>query len=48
MTKKLKEMIFKIAGDKAKDIDGDIIDIFDKKYYVNYINDEVMEVKSNE
>lgn len=29
----------------SMDIDGDIINIFDKKYYVNLINEEVMEVK---
>lgn len=48
MTNKLKNMILKRAEELSNigmDIDGDIIKIFDKSYYVNLINEEVMEVK---
>lgn len=47
MTNKLKEMIIKRAVDQGKgyDIDGDIIEVLDKRYYVNCINGEVEEVK---
>jgi outer membrane receptor for Fe3+-dicitrate len=47
MNIRLKELIIKRARQENKglDIDGDIIVIFDKKYYVNIINDEVWEAK---
>ena len=47
MTSKLKELIIKRAVDQCKgmDIDGDLVKIFDKTYYVNCINGEVEEVK---
>lgn len=47
MTRTLKKMIIKRARDihKGLDVDGDIINIFDKVYYVNIINDEVREIK---
>lgn len=47
MNIRLKELIIKRARQENKglDIDGDIIIIFDKEYYVNIINDEVREAK---
>lgn len=47
MTNRLKEMIIKRAVDQGKgyDLDGDIIPIMDKLYYVNVINYEVEEIK---
>jgi hypothetical protein len=47
MNAKLKDLIIKRARQENKglDIDGDIIIIFDKEYYVNIINDEVWEAK---
>lgn len=47
MTNKLKELILKKAKEDnvGIDLDGDIIKIFDKKYYVNYLNYEVEEIK---
>ena len=49
MTTKLKEMIIKRATElhKGLDIDGDEICIFDKRYLVNLINDEVREIKGH-
>lgn len=46
MTSKLKEMIIKRAREQHKglDIDGDMLEIFDKTYYVNIMNDKVEEV----
>ena len=47
MTQKLKKMIIKRAREQRKgmDIDGDMVQILDKTYYVNILNDEVEEVK---
>ena len=47
MTNKLKELIIKIAVDQGKgyDIEGDIVSIFDKTYFVDCINGRVEEVK---
>jgi hypothetical protein len=47
MTNKLKEMIIKRARAEKKGyhIEGEEIQIFDKKYHVNIINDEVWEIK---
>jgi len=46
MTKRLKDMILKRAEAMGiiYDIDGDIVRIFDKRYYVNLLNEEVVEV----
>lgn len=48
MTKTLKEKIFKLARENGYDIDGDIISVFDKKYFVDYLNDIVEEIKDEE
>ena len=47
MTNKLKELIIKIAVDQHKgmDIDGDVVTIFDKTYFVDCINGIVEDVK---
>jgi len=45
MTKKLKEMILTRASKTDIDVDGDIIRIFDKKYYVHLNHEYVEEVK---
>lgn len=47
MTNRLKEMIIKRAVDQGKgyDVDGDVVTIFDKRYYVNCINGRVEEIK---
>lgn len=48
MTTKLKELIIKRAVDQhaGMDIDGDIVTIFDKKYYVNCFYGDVEEIKN--
>lgn len=48
MTKTLKAKIFKLARESGCDIDGDIISVFDKKYFVDYLNDVVEEIKDEE
>lgn len=47
MTTKLKELIIKRAVNQGKgyDIEGDVVTIFDKTYFVNCINGRVEEVK---
>ena len=45
MTNKLKEMIMKISMEAGCDFDGDTIKIFDKVYFVDYLNYVVEEVK---
>lgn len=46
MTKTLKEKIFKLARESGCDIDGDTLRVFDKQYYVDYLNDVVEEIKT--
>jgi len=45
MKKKLKELILKKVANTGIDVDGDIVTIFDKKYYVHENNKDVREVK---
>ena len=45
MTSKLKELIIKRAVGQHKDLNGGVVDIFDKKYYVDAFKGEVKEVK---
>lgn len=47
MTNKLKNLILKRCNSHGLcsiNVDGDIVTIFDKKYYVNLLNEEVEEV----
>lgn len=49
MTDELKELLFKLVEDicinTGADMDGDIIRYDGKKYYVNCINKEIVEVE---
>jgi hypothetical protein len=45
MTKKLKDKILKRANESGMDIDGDLIWVLDKRYYVHIVDKEVTEVK---
>ena len=45
MTKKLKDRILKIANETDIDMDGDLLNIFGKTYYVHILDNEVKEVR---
>ena len=45
MTNELKAKILKLANNSGMDIDGDILTVFDKRYYVHLLHKEVKEIK---